>query len=207
MLNNNMNISNNSNKEILFQEYKSVIKGDTFSGDDSKHRLISFHTNTNSSQVYSSESEVIAYGVGNINSVINNSNDNNNNSNNHNSDNISIFSYDDFNEKYLEFSFLEDPEDFNFLLKEEIKERIIKKMKEGLIPFFIWSKGHKPVFYYGRPETEFSKVINKHAQILKEKDNINLLNNLYYYNNKLIDPKSLIKKLKIKPLSIIKDEQ
>ena len=189
MSNNNMNISNNSNKGILYQEDKNEFKGDTFSGDASNYGLISLHSNTNSSQICSSESEVIAIGNDNINIAINDSNDN-----------ISISSLDDY-------SFSEDYKDFNFLKEEEIKEKIKKKMKEGLIPFFIWSKGLKPVFYYGRPETEFSQVINKHAQKIKKRDNIDLLNNLYYYNNKLIDPKSLIKKLKIKPLSIIKDEQ
>ena len=207
MSNNLIEFSNDSIRELP-QENISEFKGDTISKNDDKPGLVSIHTN--SSQICSLESEVIA--IGYSNDIINNDiNDNNHNdSYNQGNNNNTLSLTDEYiiiknNEIYLDDSFIE--EYINLFKKEEIKKKIKKKMKEGLIPFFIWSKGHKPVFYYGKPETKFGKVIKNHAQIIKKRDNKNLLNNSYYYNNQLIEPNISLKNLHLKPLSIIKDEQ
>ena len=78
-------------------------------------------------------------------------------------------------------------------------------MKEGFIPFFVWLEGYKPVFYYGKPSIKFSTVIKRLAKILKKKSN-DLLNNSFYYDNKLIKLDSSLMELKIEPLSVIMGE-
>lgn len=86
---------------------------------------------------------------------------------------------------------------------KEYINQIKQKIKEGYIPFFIQAKGYNPKFYYGDSNSKFRTVIENYNQ------NVNgsfTINNLFYYNNKLIDLDSTIGELNIKPLSLISDE-
>lgn len=87
----------------------------------------------------------------------------------------------------------------NMEFKNEVKEMINK----GYIPFFIKAKDFNPVFYYGKPHSKLRTVIE---QYIKKVNGSNEIQNLFYYKNKLIDLDSTLGELKLKPLSLISDE-
>ena len=92
-------------------------------------------------------------------------------------------------------------------IKTEIKNKIKEKMKKGYIPFFLWPKGYDPTFYYGRPNTKFFEILERHIKILNNDDVNDLLNREFYYDNKKIELNSTLKDLKVKTFGIINNEK
>ena len=97
--------------------------------------------------------------------------------------------------------------EINIEKRNEIKNEIKEKMKKGYIPFFVWPKDYNPIFYYGRPNTKFCQILERHIKILNKDDANDLLNREFYYDNEKIELNSTLKSLKVKTLGIIYNEK
>ena len=79
-------------------------------------------------------------------------------------------------------------------IKEEFKELVKKKIKEGFIPFFIKAEGFEHRYYYAKRNMKVKLGIDYYfKKINAPKDKY-----LFYYNDKLIDIEKTFKDLKIK---------
>ena len=97
--------------------------------------------------------------------------------------------------------------EINIEKRNEIKNEIKEKMKKGYIPFFVWPKDYNPIFYYGRPNTKFCQILDRHIKILNKDDANDLLNREFYYDNEKIELNSTLKSLKVKTFGISNNEK
>lgn len=190
--------SNNKNMSELVDLKLSNINN--YSLGDSKDELASFGNFLKSNNDNIKESNFLDYSIiSNNNIVDNNSNKNKNNINNTNNKFNEEKKLETSNNKLLSDSSKDNDKSSIDMFKIEVKE----KMKEGFIPFFVKVKGYNPVFYYGEPNSKLGTVIEHY---IKKINCSNEIKNNFYYNKKLINLDSTIEQIKLKPLSLISNE-
>ena len=190
--------SNNKNMSELVDLKLSNINN--YSLGDSKDELASFGNLLKSNNDNIKESNFLDYSIiSNNNIVDNNSNKNKNNINNTNNKFNEEKKLETSNNKVLSDSSKDNDKSSIDMFKIEVKE----KMKEGFIPFFVKVKGYNPVFYYGEPNSKLGTVIEHY---IKKINCSNEIKNNFYYNKKLINLDSTIEQIKLKPLSLISNE-
>ena len=207
---NSINNSNDNNNLNIINDQKSSLNNNNQSG------IINSKV-SNNSDLYDSKDTIV---------YIFDNNNNNNNINNNQSINLeySIISNNNIIDKKkvinsnktnyeTKLEKIDNKHHINHSNKEKITKNksvnamiihdVSKKMKKGLIPFFVKAKGYKVVFYYGEPNSQLRKIIEHYKKIV---NGSNEINNSFYYNKKLIDLESTVEEIKIKPLETITNE-
>lgn len=193
----NGNFNNKNMSELVDLKLSNI---NNYSLGDSKDELASFGNLLKSNNDNIKESNFLDYSIiSNNNIVDNNSNKNKNNINNTNNKFNEEKKLETSNNKVLSDSSKDNDKSSIDMFKIEVKE----KMKEGFIPFFVKVKGYNPVFYYGEPNSKLGTVIEHY---IKKINCSNEIKNNFYYNKKLINLDSTIEQIKLKPLSLISNE-